>query len=196
MQRRAFTLIELLIVVAIIGILAAIAVPNFLNAQIRAKVAKVVSEQRAVRDAYLQYFMDRNGWPKHIDGDTAQHKFVTTPIAYLSSSISDPFLPARMSDTPEWGWFKGQYHLEPAHFWHTGNWPGLANNHPEYWAQQGNTAFFTMSIGPDAVFEMQTPNANLYDVSNGTTSHGDIMTPVSASYRQGYPYTTGDWTQQ
>jgi prepilin-type N-terminal cleavage/methylation domain-containing protein len=59
----AFTLIELLIVVAIIAILAAIAIPSLLEAQVRAKVARVRADQRSMATAIETYFVDYNIFP-------------------------------------------------------------------------------------------------------------------------------------
>ncbi len=65
-----FTLIELLIVVAIIGILAAVAIPNFLNAQIRSKIAQAESEMRSIGTALESYRLDHDIYPpwKNEDG--------------------------------------------------------------------------------------------------------------------------------
>jgi type IV pilus assembly protein PilA len=54
-RKKAFTLVELMIVVAIIGILAAIAVPNFVAMQYRAKRAEVPSNVDGIKTAELAY---------------------------------------------------------------------------------------------------------------------------------------------
>ncbi len=104
---RAFTLIELLIVVAIIAILAAIAVPNFLEAQVRAKSGRAQADLRALATALESYHIDNNNYPYVVDllgmewqmpGGFAPGFItdgpggLTTPIAYLSSVLRDPFV--------------------------------------------------------------------------------------------------------
>lgn len=61
--KKAFTLIELMIVVAIIGILAAIAIPNFMRFQARAKSAEARSNLGAIYAAYSSYFSEWNTYP-------------------------------------------------------------------------------------------------------------------------------------
>ncbi|MEW6234988.1 MAG: prepilin-type N-terminal cleavage/methylation domain-containing protein [Candidatus Omnitrophota bacterium] len=96
MKRKSdsFTLIELLIVVAIIGVLAAIAVPNFLNAQLRAKITRAYSDMEAIAKCLDMYNLDRNSFPtsNYVERyPTRPFRRLTTPIAYLSSFPQDPF---------------------------------------------------------------------------------------------------------
>jgi type IV pilus assembly protein PilA len=63
MGRKGFTLIELMIVVAIIGILAAIAIPNFLRFQARAKQSEAKQNLGAIFTAYTAYFSNNNTFP-------------------------------------------------------------------------------------------------------------------------------------
>jgi len=62
----AFTLIELLFVVATIAILAAIAVPNFLEAQVRSKVARSLDDLHALGAALEAYFIEQRAYPPNL----------------------------------------------------------------------------------------------------------------------------------
>jgi general secretion pathway protein G len=60
---KGFTLIELLIVVAIIGIIAAIAIPNLLNAIDRGKQKRTMADLRSIGTAVESYSIDNNFYP-------------------------------------------------------------------------------------------------------------------------------------
>ena len=74
-SKKGFTLIELMIVVAIIGILAAIAIPNFLKFQAKSKQSEAKSNLGAVFTGELAYFGEQNKY-----GDFTQINWSPTGV--------------------------------------------------------------------------------------------------------------------
>ncbi len=62
-----FTLVELLVVILVIGILSAIAIPSLLNAQRRAQTTRAVAEIRSLEKEIAKYELDHNELPADLD---------------------------------------------------------------------------------------------------------------------------------
>ncbi len=185
MERKqwGFTLIELLIVVAIIGILAAIAVPNFLNAQVRAKVSRTVADMRALHSALEAYFIDNNGYPPDFDAgcvpngpsirknESLSYGKLTSPISYMSSIPTDPFF------LGSYGHELHQQRTEDAipYF----QYKGPCDDQQPF---AGRTIYTMTSLGPDQEdqrawsFAHKNAHQVLYQTSNGLNSKGDLYT--------------------
>jgi prepilin-type N-terminal cleavage/methylation domain-containing protein len=163
----AFTLIELLIVVAIISILASIAMPNFLEAQTRAKVARVKADMRTLATAVESYAVDNTKYPyRHApifggwgawappfnekiydpaDPYAARGMHViTTPIGYITSLPKDIFnQPATGMAQP------GNPYSEVLDYWDSTQCDFFVNFWGT-WARAGRgRGWIMMSVGPD-----------------------------------------------
>ncbi len=193
----AFTLIELLIVVAIIGILAAIAVPNFLNAQLRAKLAKTYANMKTIQSAISAYNLDYN-WapvdqgPDATDGRT--YLALTTPVAYLSDIdvFKDPFYTKMEEDA-------GVYFAYGAPL----KFDQLEDSARITPYKKANISYFIFCWGPDrepnwpwpdldaGLYSLDKPHQAgpnrdggiFYSPTNGIRSSGDLLSTSSRIYR-------------
>jgi general secretion pathway protein G len=82
-----FTLVELMIVMLIIGVLAAVAIPSFISSIKNAKEAALKEDLHVLRDAIDSYTMDKNKAPQSLD-DLVQN-------GYLKQIPQDPFTHSR-----------------------------------------------------------------------------------------------------
>jgi prepilin-type N-terminal cleavage/methylation domain-containing protein len=200
---KAFTLIELLIVVAIIAILAAIAVPNFLEAQTRSKVSRARSDMRSLSTGVEAYHVDNNKYPYGSPGTIVVERWglslLSTPIAYVTNPLlRDPFIApsATVIRTGSGGSFVAtpndlgiKYSLRGTNA--SGavdvGISGLVSGQQGRW-------YILQSYGPDADadgFSTQIANNDviavcniLYDATNGTISNGEIFRAGGAPERE------------
>ena len=88
--QQGFTLIELMIFVAIIGILAAVAIPSYQDYTARAQVTEAVGLSSGFKTGLAEYYADRGVWPTNLTaiGATTSGKYVQSMSVTTGAGIT------------------------------------------------------------------------------------------------------------
>ena len=99
LQKEGFTLIELMIVVAIIGILAAIAIPNFLAYQMKSRQSEAKTNLQAIKTSEVAFQAERGCYLEFLQSAGAVPRSAALKRRHLASGCwygASPVLPARL----------------------------------------------------------------------------------------------------
>lgn len=151
-SRAGFTLIEVIIVVAILAILAALVVPNMLEAQTRSKVSRAKADLATLRTALEAYAVDHGTYPLNRGGLGFSGALIrlTKPTRYLEVLPKDPF-------------------ADDAGYFYT----AAGRIREAETSEIGE--FLAASVGPDRTLDSALTTTILYDPTNGTVSVGDVV---------------------
>lgn len=192
---RGFTLVELLVVVAIIGILVAIAVVNYVLAQVRAKVSQCKADMRTVETALEWYRSDNGEYPDgslggYVPGSSIYNwrlRVLTSPIAYVQTLPMDPFNQGKSID------YSAERPHQTTYDYNTRGalltiWTGLGT--PLEQAEQTWLRYYGLSewklvgIGPNARFAPDDWGGIKYDPTNGIRSQGDLVLTQALRFQE------------
>ena len=94
-NKKAFTLLELLVVILIIGILAGIALPQYKKAVLKSRFATIKNTTRAIYDAEQRYYLANAQYTKKFSDldiaipENASNCYISSPGHYILCSLSD-----------------------------------------------------------------------------------------------------------
>lgn len=166
MKTKGFTLIELLVVIVIIGILVAIALPNFIKIKDKAKEAEVKQNLHSIQLAIERYATDADGnYPFYIFGGDARYNIGT--VNALGPGGGDDF----------WG----QLHQAFDMFW--GDWPNSWDYNDSSWADL-QSEDLTAAFGDTIAYEGYMPKFPNNPFLQGTAS---VQYSLDA-FNHNYPY--------
>jgi len=186
-KREGFTLVELLIVVAIIAIVTGIAVPNVMSARIRARISGAKSEMGSIAILLEDYKMDNSGsYPLQPQpGLGTAHEIATASVAIDATTVAGLgklIYPTSSDSTPV---YLSIIPGDPFNEKGKEDWNGStgAHNHHYSYFTSGDTCWALVSWGPDKDSDISNyteakaavlNGTNMYDQSKGLTSDGDI----------------------